>query len=941
MKKMFKRIGALLIGLISVGTAVAQEMPQMPPMPVDSAVRVGVLPNGLTYYIRHNEDPKGQADFYIAQKVGSVLEEDNQRGLAHFLEHMCFNGTTNFPGKNMINWLESVGVKFGKNLNAATGIESTVYNISNVPVARKTVQDSCLLILHDWADAVTLDPKEIDAERGVIHEEWRRSMTGQMRLYEQLLPKVYPNSRYGHRLPIGTMEVVDNFEPKALRDYYEKWYRPDLQGIIVVGDIDPDYIEGKIKQIFSDIKMPENAAPREYFTVEDTPGTIYAIGKDKEMGSNTAILMFKTDPMLPREMRNTQAYYPINYMKQIIGMMLRERLTDAASKPGSEFASVVAYLGNFFVADTKDALMVQLTGKEGNITPAIKAVYRELLRASRGGFTQGEFDRANAELRSRMQRMYDSRNNTPTSDYSNEYVDAFIENNPIAGIEVEKMIMDQLTQMMPLQAINQVLPELIKPDNRVVMVMVPDAPNYVVPTEQELADGIAAVEAENIEPLKDTMKSEPLIAKLGKPGKIVSEKHSAQWDATELTLSNGVKVVLKPTKYKANDIQFEALAKGGFSVFPAANAPSIVFMPYAMMKTGFGTYDNSDLKKYLQGKQASLSPEVKSEYRSVRGTTTVADLPVLMELIYSAFTQYNITADDFAAAQSMVKAAIANQENTPEYKFSELIYSVLYKAPAMQELTSADIEKANRDLTVKMIREMFANPREFTFTFVGDFDPAVIKPLLEKYVASLPVGKAFKGVKNPVGFNITKGDKTTEKSIEMSTPQVWTMYEVSAEMPYTAKNFVIGQIAGQVVSKRLLEKVREEMGATYSIGAGSRLSRVGNPNFTLQIPFPMKPEMKNEVLAAVNAILADYTDKMSEADLNSIKEFMVKEAKEGLEDNSEWCETIGATTLNGVNVFTDKVAAINSVTVNDLKAFWAEVLKQNNRQLILLEPAAK
>ena len=298
----------LLACVLFPGIVRAQgQNPMLQPLPVDTAVRIGKLPNGLTYYIRHNEYPKGQADFYIAQNVGSILEEDNQRGLAHFLEHMCFNGTTNFPDNQLREWLESIGVKFGANLNAYTGVDETVYNINNVPVARESVQDSCLLILHDWANDLTLDPKEIDKERGVIHEEWRRSMQGQMRIIEKLLPIVYPTSKYGHRLPIGTMEVVDNFAPQALRDYYEKWYRPDQQAVVVVGDIDVDRIEGKIKEMFSSIEMPENAAERKYEPVPDHKGTIYAIGSDPEQKTLIGQLMFISNP-LPKEMKNTPMY---------------------------------------------------------------------------------------------------------------------------------------------------------------------------------------------------------------------------------------------------------------------------------------------------------------------------------------------------------------------------------------------------------------------------------------------------------------------------------------------------------------------------------------------------------------------------------------------------------------------------------------------------------
>ncbi len=416
MKKIILRGLAVLVALVAAaGSMTAQAPAQMPPLPADPALRTGVLDNGLTYYIRHNETPKGQADFYIAQKVGSILEEDHQRGLAHFLEHMCFNGTENFPDKNLINWLESVGVKFGQNLNAYTSIDETVYNISNVPVARQSVQDSCLLILHDWSCALTLDPKEIDAERGVIHEEWRQSNVGSMRALEGLLPLMYPDNRYGYRLPIGTMEVVDNFPPKALVDYYHKWYRPDQQGIIVVGDIDVDYIEGKIKEMFSHIKMPENAAERVYIPVEETPGTIYAIGKDKEIQTPSVDLFFKSDALfVPREYRNTQMYFPISFMTSMIEQMLNNRLAELTNKPETEFAHASVDIGDYFLSKTQGALSLSVYPKDTDVVPALTQAYRELLRAARSGFTVGEYERARAEFLSRVEKQYDQRNDRQT-----------------------------------------------------------------------------------------------------------------------------------------------------------------------------------------------------------------------------------------------------------------------------------------------------------------------------------------------------------------------------------------------------------------------------------------------------------------------------------------------------------------------------------------------
>ena len=459
MKKLL--LGALtaITLLFGAATKTSAQAPQLQPVPMDSALRTGTLDNGLTYFIRHNDNPKGQADFYIAQKVGSILEEENQRGLAHFLEHMCFNGTKNFPGKNLINWLESIGVKFGYNLNAYTGIDETVYNISNVPVTRTSVQDSCLLILHDWASALTLDPKEIDAERGVIHEEWRQAMKGSMRIIEQALPTVFPDSKYGHRLPIGIMEVVDNFEPKALVDYYHTWYRPDQQALIVVGDIDPDYIEGKIKEMFAHISMPENAKERVYLEVEDTPGTIYAIGQDPEMSAAAMLLMFKNDnARLPREYRNTTVYYQISFITRMVSAMINTRLSDIAKNPECEFSSASVEIGDFFVAKTKGALTMEVVAKDNDVVPALTQAYRELLRAARTGFTIGEYERARAEFMSRIEKAYEERNDRKNESYSKAYVNFFVDNVPAPGIAYEKEMYDSFVNLVSVDVINQYLP---------------------------------------------------------------------------------------------------------------------------------------------------------------------------------------------------------------------------------------------------------------------------------------------------------------------------------------------------------------------------------------------------------------------------------------------------------------------------------------------------
>lgn len=941
MKKIFKRglmLGALLLGSVSVFGQM-----QLPPLPVDSAVRVGKLDNGMTYYIRHNENPKGQADFYIAQNVGSILEEDNQRGLAHFLEHMCFNGTENFPGKNMIKYLESIGVRFGVNLNAYTSIDETVYNISDVPVARKGVQDSCLLILHDWACALTLAPEEIDAERGVIHEEWRQSNMGNMRIIEQQLPKIYPNNKYGYRMPIGTMEVVDNFPYQALIDYYHTWYRPDQQGIIVVGDIDPDYIEAKIKEIFSPIPMPENAKERVYVAVEDTPGTIYAVGTDKEMAVSVILMSFKTDSMVPDEMKNTQAFLITEYLKSLIADMLNNRLADLAKNPDAAFAGADVELDQFLISRTKDALNVQIIAKEGMTTEALKEVYREIQRATRTGFTVGEYERARAEFLSSIEKAYNNRNNTPTSSFVREYVKNFTEGEPIPGIEYEYEFYNQIAPMLPVEAINSILPEVVKNDNRVLLVMLPESEKVPVPTEEELAAAMAAIDGETLEAYMDEMKSEPLIPNLPKPGKIKKETELPEWGATEMLLSNGVKVIVKPTDFKDNEIVMNAMAIGGMSVLPDEMAASIKFFPMALMEHGLGDYTSSDVKKYLQGKQATVSFGMDMYNREVSGHTTVKDLPTMMELLYMTFTDVQLTDEEFAAIQNSIKGVLSNQESTPQFIFSRDLMKTLFDSPKRQALVSADIDAATKAETLEIMRQMTANAADYTFVFVGNIDMDTFRPLVEQYIATLPADakKATKEYKKDAAVEPKAGNKTTTYTTAMETPQSWVFIAMQGNENYNAKNKLAASAAGQILSNRLLAKVREEMGATYSIFMQGNMTRQGDRNVMFQSAFPMKPEMKDEVLVVIRDIIEDMAQNATEEEFAPAKEYLLKEAQKSVKENEDWADAMSATTLNGVNTFTNAIEEVNALTLDDVKALVKDILSQNNYQVVILDPEVK
>ena len=938
MKKIFSRLLLAFIGVVTFATTASAQMTD--PLPLDPAVRKGTLPNGLTYYVRHNETPKGQADFYIAQKVGSILEDDNQRGLAHFLEHMCFNGTENFPGNQIVSWLETKGVKFGRDLNAYTSIDETVYNINNVPVANEAVQDSCLLILHDWADGLLLLPEEIDKERGVIHEEWRSRNVGQQRLMEQLAPTVYPGSKYGYRLPIGTMEVVDNFKPQALRDYYEAWYRPDQQGIIVVGDIDVDRIENKIKEMFSPIKMPADAKERVYEAVPDNAETIYAIGADPEMNNARAMIFFKSD-VIPVEMRNSMVYEIQQAVTSLATMMLNNRLDEITASPDAPMAAAGSMYGNFYLSKTKDALTGVVIGKDGDILNGLKSVYREILRAKRGGFTVSEYDRAREELLSRLEKQYNNREKTENNTYVQEYVRNFIDNEPATGIEFEYQTAKMILPQLPVDVINQAFNELVSDSNRIVMVMMPEKEGFAVPTVDQVKQAMAEVDAEDIAAFVDEVKAEPLIANLPAPGKVVSTRELAEWGAVEWTLSNGAKVVAKHTDFKADEIVMDAQALGGTSIYPDSYNETLVALPMMLQQYGLGTYTYKDLQKYLQGKQCGVSMSFDTYVRDISGNSTPKDLKTMMELLYSNFTQFNLSADELQATKNTMIGVLHNQETNPQYIFGADLSKALYSNSRNYVVCTASIEAAKLDQITKIVKDATANAADYTFYFVGNFDPAQLQTLCEQYIATLP-GDAAKAQTKLPEFNpalgLQKGDKLTKFTAPMQTPQTFAAVVEFAKMPYTAKNALLASIAGQILTQRLLTTVREDMGAVYSISAQGRMSRTGIENAVMQSAFPMKPEMQDQVLEVIAKEFANMESNVKTEELNKVVEYMVKDATENLEKNNSWINGMSGAAINGVDTFNGKVDLLKTLTVADVQNYVKALNAQGNYRVVLLNP---
>jgi len=919
MKKISKRLLVIFCLGLWVVTAFAQSMN----LPTDPKVRTGKLDNGLTYYIRHNELPKGRADFYIAQKVGSILEEENQRGLAHFLEHMAFNGTKNFPDKDLLNYLESNGVKFGENINAGTGVDETVYFLSNVPVSREGIIDSALLVLHDWSSFITLDEEEIDKERGVIHEEWRSRSVAQMRVWEQLFPKIYAGSQYAYRLPIGTMEVVDNFEYQTLIDYYHKWYRPDLQGIIIVGDIDVEQIEAKIKTIFADIPTPIDPAERIYYEVADNKEPIVAFATDPEMPYTSVFLFYKHDPVIPKEHKNSPDYFVYQFISDVAAAMMNQRLEEIIQKPNPPFNYASEEDDDFLVAKTKDAWTSYVVTKEGGIEEALNAIIIENERAKRFGFTESEFDRAKANFMKQVESRYENRETQKNEVYSQEYVRNFIDADPIPGIEMEYMFYNQIASMIPVAFVNQFIEEIISEENLVVTITGPEKKGLVYPSEETVLQIIQKAKESEITAYVDTVSDEPLITKTPKAGKIKSEKKLDDFDnVTEWTLSNGIKVILKPTKFKEDEILMEGFSWGGISALDIADAATIQMLNDLYTIGGVGNFSAVDLPKVLAGKKVSVKPSSGRLTDRITGSCSPKDLETMFQLTYLYFTQPRTDHEVYQSFFSRQKTMLEAQEAHPLVAFQDSISSVLYNDfPTARRMKASDMDNVNYDKAMKIYKDKFGSIKNFTFTFVGNFDVETIRPYIERYLASIPAGKQKKTWKDD-GLRIPKTNVVCRYEKKMETPATTIMLVYSGDMKYSLENEVMLGAMADILDIVYTEKIREDEGGTYSVGVRGQLAKYPVESFTFQIVFQTNPEIYDNLIGIAKDELNDLAvNGPREKDVNKVKENLLKTYAENLEENSYWQGIYSQYVLFGTNEVKEYISFVDKISVESIQKF--------------------
>ena len=929
-----KKLTLTLLAVLALSATIFAQ--QAMPVPFDPNVRRGKLENGLTYYIRHNEKPAQRANFYIAQKVGSILEEENQRGLAHFLEHMAFNGLEHFPKKTMLDYMERNGVKFGTNVNAWTSFEQTVYMLNNVPTTNPGLVDSCMLVLHDWSSFISLEDDEIESERGVILEEMRQGLDAQMRIYGKILPEIYPNSPYGAPMPIiGTEEIVANFDHQFLRDYYNKWYRPDLQGIIIIGDIDVNQIESRLKEMFADIPAPVNPAERVYFPVADNAEPIVSVASDVEETTYDIMVSYKHD-IVPFEERGDISYWVKGYIDELVSTMYNNRMRELTQKANPPFIYGYGYYGTFFISDTKDAWTSYAVAKDKDgIDEALNAIMAENKRMQQYGFTASEFERAKADLMKRVENQYDERDKQETDRYFRPILSHFLTNEPLMGIENEYTFLNQILPALPVEAINQYATELIREDNIVITLTGPEKEGEALPTKAELLAMFSKAKTIEVEPYVETVSNEPLIATLPVKGAIDSKKHDDTFDATVLTLKNGVKVIYKPTTFKDDEVMMTAYSFGGYSVMDQSDPYTLQEINELATLGGVGNFSAIDLPKVLAGKKVRVNPSINTMTEGISGNCSARDLETMMQLTYLYFNSLRSDEEAFQSYITRTKAIVANAESDPNTAFRDnLMFAMYDNHPLVKRMKAEDYDKVDYAKALKLFADRFKDANNFVFTFVGNIDPETFEPLVEQYLGSLKTKKNDETWTANVPV-ITDKDVNSHYTKSMENPMVTCYMVYNGDMEYTAENLMKMQILGDVMDIVYTEKIREDEGGTYGVGVNGNLSLRPKETFMFLIGFQTNKEMYEKLMGIAKVELQNVANNGPRPeDLKKVKEFLIKKHSEDLENNRYWMNCIQAKERDGYNPMANYVDIVNSVTGDDVANMAKAVLKGYLKEVV-------
>lgn len=929
MKKQFLSLFLLLLAPASL---FAQTVEQ------DASIRQGKLKNGLTYYIRHNAKEAGLADFYIAQRVGSILEEPRQRGLAHFLEHMAFNGTKHFPGKGkqlgIVPWCETIGVKFGTNLNAYTSVDQTVYHIGSAPIKREGIIDSCLLVLNDWSQFINLDPKEIDKERGVIHEEWRNRRTGMamQRMMENVMPKIYKGSKYEDCLPIGNMDIVDNFPYQDLRDYYQKWYRPDLQAIVVVGDFDVDMMERKIQKLFGKIKAHKNPAERIYYPVNDNDKMIVAIEKDKEQPIILGHLYMKSEAT-PDSEKNSVKYQREDYINGLITYMLNGRLSEKKQVANPPFMSATVKNGAFFVSRTKDAFSLSISCKQDNVLGGVSVAVGEVERARQHGFTQSELERAKKLYLNAAERQLKMEKDYKNSHYVSQCVNNFLEGEPILTPTYNLQLVKLFDGEVSLAEVNSQVGEIITDKNQVFIMYGPDKEGFVVPSESEIESTVLAAQQKRYDAYQEEQVPATLMAALPAPGKIVSEKPFGKFGMTEIVLSNGMKVYVKSTDYQADQITMSMRGEGGTSVYGDEDIPNFAFLSGSITEAGVGDFTATRLRKALAGKSLKLAPSITSEGQRITGTSSVKDLETMLQLAHLYFTAPRKDSMAFEGMMNRNLSLLKNRNASSKVVYNDSLSATLYDHNVrMAPVTVEIVKKADYNRIFEIYRERFSDASNFKTVFIGKVDMAQLRPLLCQYLATLPsTHKAEKSNKANVP-QIVKKNEVVKFVHKQETPLANVSVFYTANVPFSPKNDLVLDMLTRVLQIAYTDSVREEKGGTYGVGVSFNLEKEDNPNALLRISYKSDPKRYEELNPVIYKQLLNIADHGPVASsMDKVKKYLKKQYGQMAITNDYWSYVIWHQLDDDADFDKDYCKMVDNLTASDVQKMAKELLKQNHR----------
>ena len=833
-------------------------------MPVDPQITIGRFSNGLRYYLRTNKLPEKRVELRLAVNAGSVLGDNDQLGLAHMLEHMAFNGTAHFQKQGIVRFMESIGMRFGPSLNAFTSFDETVYMLT-VPTDKPEILEKAFLILEDWAHNLSFDPAEIDKERGVIVEEWRLGRGAAARMRDVQFPVLFKGSRYAERLPIGKKESIETFKHDALKRFYKDWYRPDLMAVVAVGDFDKAAVEGLLKKHFASLPAVKVPRLRPTYAVPDHPATLYTVATDKE-ATMTQVSVYNK---LPTVEQGTVGVYRQHIVERLAASMLSRRLSDMTQLPGSPF--VMAAAGRAMFVRSKEAAVLNAIPKEGSIGPALDAVLTEAARAGRFGFTATELERQKRETLRTYERLFAEREKHESARLADELVRNFTQKETLPGPALEYALHQRFLPEIGLDEVNKIAGSWTGDQNRVVMVSAPQKPGLAAPDETTLAAIVKGIGEKPITAYVDTVGDMTLLEEIPEPGTVVRTGRQEAAGITEWELSNGVKVALKPTDFKQDEIVFRAFSPGGTSLASDADYVPASTAAQVMSITGLGKFSAIDLRKVMAGKIASVRAVIGETEEGLAGGGSPKDLETLFQLIYLTFTQPRADKDAFAAYIAQGKAILANQQANPAWAFNETLQSTLSQNhPRARLMTPALIDEMNLDKSLAFYKERFADASDFTFVFVGTFDLAVMKPLVERYLGSLPSLHRNETWKN-VGIRPPTGvvEKIVKKGLE---PKSQAAIVFTGPFQYDQAHRIAIRALGSVLDTRLRETLREDLSGTYGVSASPNYSKVPEERYTFQIAFGCDPKRTDDLVKAVFKVIdALRADGPTEKEVNDAR----------------------------------------------------------------------